>query len=135
MRLLVDQGHGTLILVEYHDADIPEYVILSHTWGADGEEVTYNDLIKGTGKNKSGYKKIEFCRQQAVIDRLQHFWVDTCCIDKSSSTELSEAINSMFRWYAKASKCYVYLSDVSTCGYATVVQALPVPLGSGFPGK
>jgi hypothetical protein len=43
--------------------------------------------------------------------------VDTCCIDKSNNTELSEAINSMFRWYRNAAKCYVYLSDVSTNDY------------------
>ena len=120
MRLLVHRAHDDWKLVEYHDKNIPRYAILSHTWGADGEEVTFKDLMEGSGKNeashkkKAGYKKIEFCKKQAASDNLQHFWVDTCCIDKSSSTELSEAINSMFRWYQKASKCYVYLSDVST---------------------
>ena len=92
---------------------IPEYAILSHTWGADTEEVTYQDLIDGTGNNKVGYKKIRFCGEQARRDQLQYFWVDTCCIDKSNNTELAEAINSMFRWYRDANKCYVYLSDVS----------------------
>jgi hypothetical protein len=114
MRLLEDVGHGKLKLVEKHDNDIPRYAILSHTWGADGDEVTFRDLMKGTGRNKIGYQKIEFCRAQAAHDGLQHFWVDTCCIDKSSSAELSEAINSMFRWYQNADICYVYLSDVST---------------------
>jgi hypothetical protein len=64
-------------------------------------------------KSKAGYSKIRFCGYQAAKDDLQYFWVDTCCIDKSSSAELSEAINSMFRWYHSAAKCYVYLSDVS----------------------
>jgi Heterokaryon incompatibility protein (HET) len=114
MRLIKDEGHGELSLVEHYDDKIPHYAILSHTWGADGEEVTFKDLLEGTGKNKAGYKKIEFCRDQAASDGLQFFWVDTCCIDKSSSAELSEAINSMFRWYKNADKCYVYLSDVST---------------------
>lgn len=63
--------------------------------------------------NKVGYNKIRFCGGQAIRDGLQYFWVDTCCIDKSNSTELQEAVNSMFRWYQNASKCYVYLSDVS----------------------
>jgi hypothetical protein len=94
--------------------DIPEYAILSHTWGADTEEVTFGDLMDGTGKSKAGYEKIRFCGEQARRDGLQYFWVDTCCIDKSSSAELQEAINSMFRWYQNAAKCYVYLSDVST---------------------
>jgi len=62
---------------------------------------------------KAGYEKIQFCGEQARRDGLQYFWVDTCCINKSSSAELTEAINSMFRWYREATKCYVYLSDVS----------------------
>ncbi len=135
MRLLVDRGHGKLNLVEYHDNNIPRYAILSHTWGADGEEVTFRDLIKDTGKQKAGYNKIEFCSNQAVSNNLQHFWVDTCCIDISSSTELSEAINSMFRWYQKASKCYVYLSDVSTSGHAADVQSSPTTWEAAFRGS
>ena len=113
MRLLEDRGDGNLVLVEFTDVHIPPYAILSHTWGADSDEVSFNDVMKGTGKNKDGYKKIAFCREQATKDGLKYFWVDTCCIDKSSSAELTEAINSMFRWYRDAAKCYVYLSDVS----------------------
>ncbi|XTI91280.1 hypothetical protein V2W45_1312646 [Cenococcum geophilum] len=55
--------------------------------------------------------------EQAARDGLQHFWVDTCCINKSSDSELSEAINSMFRWYRNATKCYAYLPDISTNDY------------------
>jgi hypothetical protein len=66
-----------------------------------------------TGKDKVGYIKLRFCGEQAKRDGLQYFWVDTCCIDKSNSTELAEAINSMFSWYRDATKCYVYLPDVS----------------------
>ncbi|RDW72205.1 hypothetical protein BP5796_08239 [Coleophoma crateriformis] len=117
MRLLTYDSAGQLSLTsEFVDDNIPRYAILSHTWGADREEVTYQDLVDGTGINKSGYKKIYFCGEQARRDGLQHFWVDTCCIDKKNSVELSEAINSMFSWYQKSSKCYVYLSDVSTNG-------------------
>jgi uncharacterized membrane protein len=65
-----DDGHGTLSLVGRNDSDIPRYAILSHTWGADTEEVIFNDLKKGTGKNKAGYNKIEFCRKQATSDGL-----------------------------------------------------------------
>jgi hypothetical protein len=95
------------------DDGIPPYAILSHTWKED-QEVTFKDLMDGTGKSKAGYDKIRFCGQQAKRDGLQYFWVDTCCIDKSNNVELQEAINSMFRWYQNAAKCYVYLSDVST---------------------
>ena len=92
---------------------IPRYAILSHTWGADTEEVSFKDLMDGSAKSKVGYDKIRFCGEQTRRDGLQYFWVDTCCIDKSNSVELQEAINSMFRWYQNAAKCYVYLSDVS----------------------
>ena len=92
---------------------IPPYAILSHTWGADSTEVTFEDLTNGTGKDKPGYEKIRFCGERAGQDDLEYFWVDTCCINKADFTELSEAINSMFRWYRNAGKCYVYLSDVS----------------------
>jgi len=116
MRLLRLKDDGEFSLVEFIGDKIPRYAILSHTWGADGEEVTFKDLMEGTGKSKAGYQKIRFCGEQAATDDLQYFWVDTCCIDKLSSAELSEAINSMFRWYHNASKCYVYLSDVSISG-------------------
>ncbi|KAI9732938.1 MAG: hypothetical protein M1818_007371 [Claussenomyces sp. TS43310] len=98
---------------DFIDDDIPEYAIFSHTWGADTEEIAFQDMKDGTCKDKSGYEKISFCKKQAKRDDLQYFWVDTCCINKSNNTELSEAINSMFRWYQKAAKCYVYLLDVS----------------------
>ncbi|KAE8446343.1 hypothetical protein EG329_012092 [Mollisiaceae sp. DMI_Dod_QoI] len=115
MRLLKRNSAGQLSLTEKLVGDnIPQYAILSHTWGADTEEVTFQDLTNGTSGDKSGYKKVHFCGGQASRDGLQYFWVDTCCIDKSSSAELTEAINSMFRWYRNAAKCYVYLSDVST---------------------
>jgi hypothetical protein len=75
--------------------------------------------MDGTGKSKTGHNKIRFCGKQAERDGLRYFWVDTCCIDKSNHVELQEAINSMFRWYHNAAKCYVYLSDVSTAKQKT----------------
>lgn len=116
MRLLKLDDDGELSLTEFIGDHIPPYAILSHTWGADNEEVTFKDLVEGTGKTKAGYGKIRFCTKQAASNGLQYSWIDTCCIDKSSSAELSEAINSMFRWYREAAKCYVYLSDVSMDG-------------------
>ena len=110
MRLLEHNNNGEFSLTEHFSNEI-RFAILSHTWGT--EEVTFRDLIDGTGKSKAGYDKLRFCAQQAADDGLQYFWVATCCIDKSSSAELQEAINSMFRWYQNAAKCYVYLSDVS----------------------
>ena len=114
MRLLEWKSDGNFSLTKDLIDNNPPYAILSHTWGVDTEEVTFKDLTDGTGKSKPGYEKIRFCGEQARRDELGYFWVDTCCIDKSSSAELQEAINSIFRWYQNAAKCYVYLSDVST---------------------
>jgi Heterokaryon incompatibility protein (HET) len=111
MRLLQYNDNGEFSLTQFFD-NIPQYAILSHTWGQ--EEVTFKDIIEGNRASKTGFDKIRFCGEQVRHDRLQYFWVDTCCIDKSSSAELTEAINSIFRWYQKAARCYVYLSDVST---------------------
>ncbi|KAF2731259.1 HET-domain-containing protein [Polyplosphaeria fusca] len=105
MRLLSTNSDGEFSLTEFIDDS-----------GADQEEVAFKDMIEKTGRDKLGYGKLQFCKERAASDHLDYFWVDTCCIDKSSSTELSEAINSMFRWYREAAKCYVYLSDVSTSG-------------------
>jgi hypothetical protein len=114
MRLLKLEANGEFSLTnDITNPTIP-YAILSHTWAEDNEEVTFEDLKDGSGKTKSGYKKLRFCGEQAARDGLQYFWVDTCCINKSRDSELSEAINSMFRWYCKAAICYVYLADVWT---------------------
>ena len=122
MRLLELKSYGQFNLTNDLINSIPPYAILSHTWGADTDEVTFKDLISGTGKDRPGYEKIRFCGEQARRDSLQYFWVDTCCIDKSNNNELSEAINSMFRWYRNAAKCYVYLSDVSRPALQAVNQ-------------
>ena len=114
MRLLEIKNHGEFSLTKDLIDNIPPYAILSHTWEEDDNEPTFQDLMQGVGKSKAGYRKILFCEEQATKDGLQYVWVDTCCIDKSNNTELSEAINSMFRWYQEAAKCYVYLQDVST---------------------
>ncbi|KAI0096892.1 hypothetical protein GGR51DRAFT_553316 [Nemania sp. FL0031] len=111
MRLL-QWRNGTVTLTKYFIDDIPPYAILSHTWGNDDEEVTFHDIATGKATQKQGYQKIDFCGKQAVRDGLDYFWVDSCCIDKSSGPELQEAITSMFRWYKNATKCYAYLSDV-----------------------
>ena len=114
MRLLQLKTNGEFSLTKDLINNTLSYAILSHTWGDDDQEVTLRDLAEGSGNTKAGYRKIRFCAEQTARDGLQYFWVDTCCIDKSNNTELSEAINSMFRWYRNATKCYVYLSDVST---------------------
>lgn len=114
MHLLEAHGDGTFHLTKFIGDRIPHYAILSHTWEADNQEVTFQDLTNGLGTSKAGYRKIQFCGAQAKRDGLQYFWVDSCRIDKSSSADLTEAINSMFRWYRNAVRCYVYLSDVPT---------------------
>jgi len=111
MRLLRRKSNDSFELITFRTDNLPPYAILSHTW-IDGEEVLYNELVAGICKSKAGYDKIRFCGERAAIDNLRYFWVDTCCINKSINQELQTAINSMFHWYQRASKCYVYLSDV-----------------------
>jgi hypothetical protein len=116
MRLLRRLPGPDNVSLERIDGNIPPYAILSHTWGSEEDEVTFLDLQNERVKEAKkilGYSKLVFCSKQAAKDELEFFWIDTCCIDKSSSVELSEAINSMFKWYQKAQKCYVLLSDVT----------------------
>ena len=123
MRLLQYNDDGDFSLTEFFEGNIPKkYAILSHRWGA--EEVTFADLKNDNYKKMAGFGKIQFCGEQARRDNLQYFWVDTCCIDKSNAVELQEAINSMFRWYRNAAKCYVYLSDVSISDHDQVDPSL-----------
>lgn len=112
MRLLQQTSDGEFSLTADLLDDFPPYAILSHLWGSHGEEVTFEDLVNQTGKNKPGYAKLQFCAHQAAKDGLEYFWVDTCCIDRRNALEFSIAINSMFRWFQEATQCYVYLSDV-----------------------
>ena len=107
MRLL---NTTTLKLHEFIGDSIPEYAILSHRW--ENEEVSFQDLQAGLAPQMAGYSKIKDCCDQAVRDGWEYAWIDSCCIDKTSSAELSEAINSMFKWYEDSQICYAYLSDV-----------------------
>ncbi|KAI1164007.1 hypothetical protein F5B18DRAFT_291407 [Nemania serpens] len=111
MRLI---NTTTLELKEFFGEDIPAYAILSHVWGAN--EVSYHEWMARQDpvvNSKSGYVKIIGTCKLAIRDRLDWLWVDTNCIDKTSSAELTEAINSMFKWYADSKICYAYLNDVT----------------------
>ena len=134
MRLLLrnETGKFTLTKELISNDQIPPYAILSHTWRQDNEEVTFEDIINGTGKDKLGYEKIRFCREQARQDGLLYFWIDTCCINKRNGAELSRSINSMFRWYRNATRCYVYLSDVSSPPVDANNECNPRPWESDF---
>ncbi|KAI1261245.1 HET-domain-containing protein [Xylariaceae sp. FL1019] len=99
-------------LEEYFEPNVPPYVILSHTW--DTDEVLFRDIqpaFDGTFEslawsNKKGARKVFDSAVIAAKKGYKYIWIDTCCIDKSSSSELSEAINSMFNWYIKANICF-----------------------------
>ncbi|KAI7339257.1 hypothetical protein KC315_g1330 [Hortaea werneckii] len=95
---------------EFYGSNIPPYAILSHMW-SEGEEVLSQDVINRQAGGR-GLQKVLAAISRARVDGYSYLWVDTCCIDKSSSTELSEAINSMYAWYEEAAICYAYLSDV-----------------------
>jgi hypothetical protein len=87
-----------------------KYAILSHTWGE--EEVTFQDMQGKPPVEKEAFSKLQNGCSQAKSDGYKYIWIDTCCIDKSSSAELSEAINSMYRWYQEAEVCYAHMADV-----------------------
>lgn len=119
MRLLTrvtrsGSTESSLTLEEYVGNDCPSYAILSHCWGSPQDEVSYAELLSPSPavRAKSGYRKIWSCMLKAEEDGFTYIWVDTCCINKDSSAELSEGINSMFSWYQNATVCYAYLEDV-----------------------
>lgn len=97
-------------LEEFPEADGLQYAILSHRWQDD--EVSFQDMQSPDPQRRHGYAKLQQFCLHAARDNYKYAWVDTCCIDKSSSAELSESINSMYRWYENARKCYAYLFDV-----------------------
>lgn len=104
----------TLEIHKFLENKRPSYAILSHTWGS--EEVSFQEFLEGRGRSKAGYDKVLKCCQLALKHNFDWVWVDTVCIDKTSSAELSESINSMFRWYQQADICFAYLSDVPERG-------------------
>lgn len=89
------------------------YAILSHRWARNNDdEVLFDDIASGRARQKVGVSKVEGTAKKAKAAGIEWIWIDTCCIDKRSSAELTETINSMYRWYADAVCCYVYLQDV-----------------------
>ncbi|KAK0658043.1 heterokaryon incompatibility protein-domain-containing protein, partial [Cercophora newfieldiana] len=107
MRLI---NTKTLKITEFVGHQTPAYGILSHTWEAG--EATFRDAERLSVGSGQGFDKIRKVCEIARRDKLDFVWADTCCIDKSSSSELTEAINSMFQWYASAQVCYAYLADL-----------------------
>ena len=114
MWLLSRSDNGGYGLSEFYGEDnVPPYAILSHRClQPDAAEPTFQDLWRGLGQEKPGHKKIEFCGEQAERDGLKYFWVDTCCITRENHNEHQHALRSMFHWYRRSEKCYVYLNDV-----------------------
>lgn len=96
----------------FKDNRIPPYAILSHRWGES--EISYQDFLNATEDTlNTGFAKVAHACDQAKKTGLDWIWIDTCCIDKTSSTELSKSINSMFRWYRDAQVCFAHLEDVN----------------------
>ncbi|KAK0750574.1 heterokaryon incompatibility protein-domain-containing protein, partial [Schizothecium vesticola] len=102
---------ATLALEFFLPEQAPPYAILSHTWG-DGEVgLAEFQRLDDQAKAKPGFSKIQKTCDLARTGGIAHVWVDTCCIDKTSSAELSEAINSMYSYYSRATVCYAYVND------------------------
>jgi hypothetical protein len=113
----------TYQLSEFFGDDIPPYAILSHRWGRD--EVNFEQMSSSlaAAEQMRGFQKIMYCAAQTKYDGLDWCWVDTCCIDKRSSSELSEAINSMYQWYQQAVCCYAYLEDAAKSRRQNFIQS------------
>jgi hypothetical protein len=108
---------GPYELVEPNKVDLnaSAYAILSHTWRLENDEITFADMVVQKLQSSmahEAFNKIRLTCDQATREGLEYIWVDTCCIDKSSSADLSEAIDSMYAYYARAKVCYVFMSDV-----------------------
>jgi hypothetical protein len=113
MRLL---NTGTLELKAFL-SPVPKYVILSHRWEDEG--IVFDDVhnrplsdVNNPARSKKAFSRVEGTCALAAKDGYECVWIDRMCIAKTSSSELQEAINSMFSWYTEARLCYVYLSDV-----------------------
>ncbi|KAK5125423.1 hypothetical protein LTR85_000532 [Meristemomyces frigidus] len=125
MRLLQT---AQLEFEEFFETQVPPYAILSHRW--DGKELSFQEFVGSNDKSSSIFNKVrKFC---AFALRMGHLWVwiDTICIDKKSSAELSEALNSMFTWYRKAEICYAHLSDVVWTVTDTIMPSSDLTLES-----
>ena len=127
-------------VLELRDDEVTEYVILSHRWGE--QEVGYDEIVELAKMDKEkrdeirqrdGYRKILDSCKQAEKDGYEWLWVDTCCIDKRSSAELSEAINSMYRWYENAQVCYAYLHDAPDSSFPVARNDERCPKSDGWP--
>lgn len=117
---LLDSWTRTL---EFHaDERGKAYAILSHTWGDD--EISFQDMRAPSEatKLKKGYNKIVSACDQAIEDEIRYVWIDTCCIDKTSSAELTESINSMYRWYYSAQICYAFLHDAKPLSASSDIE-------------
>ncbi|KAL9489368.1 hypothetical protein ACSS6W_001645 [Trichoderma asperelloides] len=111
----------TLEIEQFGFGQIPKYAILSHRWGE--YELTLQDVnsliwtkrgFENDIPKVEAFRKVKYCCARAKFDSFKYVWIDSCCIDKTSSAELSEAINSMYLWYYQSTKCYAYLADVQS---------------------
>ncbi|KAF9075573.1 heterokaryon incompatibility protein-domain-containing protein [Rhodocollybia butyracea] len=113
MRLIRTTDKDPELVYFASEVQVPKYAILSHVW--EEEEVSFQDMQDPTKrKDMKGWSKIVGACKLACSESWEYIWIDTCCIDKSSSSELSEAINSMYRYYSRAQVCYAYLTDVQS---------------------
>lgn len=106
-----------MVFKEFSENQIPfgRYAVLSHRW--TDEEPTFKSFRKGHIDLTEGYNKVIRCCDFAKSRNIPWVWLDTVCIDKRSSAELSESLNSMFRWYQQSAECYVHLADVTLDGH------------------
>ncbi|KAI6041703.1 heterokaryon incompatibility protein-domain-containing protein, partial [Pisolithus marmoratus] len=135
----IQQAESEHDILDELDDETTNYAILSHRWGV---EVTHEEMIglmtlgdqkRDEVRSRYGYEKIIKGCEQAKEDGYKRLWIDTCCIDKRSSSELSEAINAMYRWYQNAQVCYAYLNDVDESDFPTESDDSKFDQSNGWP--
>jgi hypothetical protein len=136
---LINANPERMVLKDFFGTYIPPYAILSHCWGPAESEVTLQQFQAGQNRDSPGHRKIVECCRIARSQGLKWAWVDMRCIDKTSSAELSESINSMFAWYAQAAACYAFLEDLNpriehtaTTGEIPTINILPAEVSLGI---
>ncbi|KAL4070177.1 heterokaryon incompatibility protein-domain-containing protein [Scleroderma yunnanense] len=131
--------HQTKVL-KFSDDETTNYAILSYWW--TDQEINHDEMVELTKieveeRDKicqhDGYQKILDSCKQAVRDKYEWLWVNTCCIDKQSSAELSEAINFMYLWYKNSKVCYSYLHNVPSTSFPMECDNEKHPVSNGWP--
>jgi hypothetical protein len=135
VRFLKQDDNGNFVFTDMlHDP--PPYAILSHTWSTIADaEVSHQDILDGSAKKKGSFAKILFMAERAVANEIEHFWIDTCCMDKHNEAEVSTSIRPMYRWYRNSTVQRTWEGNFRNCRWfprGWTLQELIAPIRVEF---